>query len=102
MSRTFRFKNFTTRTDPELLPEFSAICHSTDPPRTDGEDDVEEALCLASSGGFATAEEADDWMRQHMKETEHRHRHFRRSFEDYAELLPAEDAEPAHAERVTT
>lgn len=98
MNRHFRFKNFTTRTDPETLPEFSAICHSTDPAHG-GEDDVEESLCLASSGGFGSAEEADDWMRQHMRETGHRH--FRRSFEDYAELFPT-DAHPAHAERVTT
>ncbi|MGW3057670.1 DUF7848 domain-containing protein [Streptomyces goshikiensis] len=99
MNRHFRFQNFTTHTDPEMLPEYSAICHSTDPPRDDSEDDVEEALCLDSSGGFESAVEADDWMRQHMRETGHRH--FRRSFEDYAELLPSDQLEPAHAERVT-
>lgn len=99
MNRTFRFKNFTTRNDPEMLPEYSAICHSTDPKAGDGEAEAEETLCLDSSGGFESAEEADDWMRQHMRATGHRH--FRRSFEDYAELLPADELEPARAERVT-
>ncbi|MFE5673826.1 hypothetical protein ACFQ7B_00450 [Streptomyces erythrochromogenes] len=97
MNRTFRFKNFTTREDPETLPEYSAICHSTDPQDVEGE--AEEALCLDSSGGFATAEEADNWMRQHMRKTGHRH--FRRSFEDYAELLPTDELEPARVARVT-
>lgn len=98
MNRTFRFQNFTTREDPAMLPEYSATCNSTDPPGgTD--DESEESLCLNSSGGFATAEEADDWMRRHMRETGHQY--FRRSFEDYAELLPADALEPAHVERVT-
>lgn len=99
MNRTFRFKDYTTRTDPEVLPEYSAVCHSTDPPRDAAEDDVEEALCLSSSGGFESAVEADDWMRQHMRDTGHRY--FRRSIEDCAELLPSAALEPAHAERVT-
>lgn len=99
MSRHFRFKDFTTRTDPEMVPEYSAICHSTEPPRGDDEDDVEETLCLSSSGGFESSDEADDWMRRHMRETGHRY--FRRSFEDYAEVLPTDELEAARTKEVT-
>ncbi|MFZ3547690.1 hypothetical protein ACODT3_19145 [Streptomyces sp. 4.24] len=84
MKSTFRFQAYTTRQDTAAEPEYSAVCVSTD------QDNVEEAAaCLAASGPMASALSVDDWMRNHMRDTDHRH--FRRSFDDFAELLPTHE-----------
>ncbi|MGW1772509.1 DUF7848 domain-containing protein [Streptomyces sp. NPDC002104] len=92
MKRSFRFQDFTTRQDPASAPEYSALCVSSD------QDDEQAAACLAASGPMGSATSVDDWMRAHLKDTEHRH--FRRSFDDFAELLPA--AELREAAQVKT
>ncbi|MFF3553644.1 hypothetical protein ACFYXL_09540 [Streptomyces tsukubensis] len=92
MSRAvFRFEPYTTRQDETVEPEYSAVCVSGD-----------EEACGAASGVRGSALDVDDWMRGHMTETAHRH--FKRSFDDYAELLPTSELpaglEPARVRRV--
>ncbi|MFB7860567.1 hypothetical protein [Streptomyces sp. NPDC056069] len=92
MSRVFRFVPYVTQQDPGSEPEYSAECVAGD-----------EEACGAQSGTWDGPETVDDWMREHMKETGHRH--FRRSFVDFAELVPAArelpaGLEPAKAEQV--
>lgn len=88
----FRFVHFTTRQDPTVTPEYSAACVA-------GAEDP----CGAKSEGFDNPTEVDDWMRSHMRDTGHMH--FRRTFEDFAELtvsgMPT-DLQPAQVRRVTT
>ncbi|MFZ3471478.1 hypothetical protein ACODT4_20835 [Streptomyces sp. 2.9] len=84
MTRTFRFQDYTTRQDPASEPEYSAVCVSTDQG-----DDEEAAACIAGSGPVASALSVDNWMRDHLRDTGHRH--FRRSFDDFAELLPTHE-----------
>lgn len=91
MSRVFRFVPYATQQDPMVEPEYSAECVAGD-----------EGACGAQSGTWDAPKSADDWMRDHMKETGHRH--FRRSFVDFAELVPVTRElpaghEPAKAER---
>uniref|UniRef100_A0AAU2V6U1 DUF7848 domain-containing protein n=1 Tax=Streptomyces sp. NBC_00003 TaxID=2903608 RepID=A0AAU2V6U1_9ACTN len=83
-----RYEKWTTRQDPTVEPEYRARCVSG-----------EERYCTATSGKHLSADEADDWMRDHMRQTGHRH--FRRSFDDFAELLPTDRLQPARARRVT-
>lgn len=72
----FRFEYFTTRQDLAVAPEYSAVCVS-------GADEA----CGEKSGPMDTADDVDHWMRRHMAGS--RHRHFRRAFVDFAELVPA-------------
>ncbi|MEU4356222.1 DUF7848 domain-containing protein [Streptomyces virginiae] len=92
MTRTFRFQNYTTRQDPATDPEYGAVCISTD-----SQDDSDAAACLAASGPMASALSVDDWMRDHLRDPDHRH--FRRSFDDFAEFLSTREL--AGAEQVT-
>ncbi|MFJ4474809.1 DUF7848 domain-containing protein [Streptomyces xanthochromogenes] len=83
MSRAlFRYKEFTTRQDPGTEPEYAAVCVSG-----------ETESCLERSGHRIDPITVDDWMRRHMVETGHCH--FRRTFVDFAELLPTHGLEPA-------
>ncbi|WP_327254106.1 DUF7848 domain-containing protein [Streptomyces sp. NBC_01244] len=88
----FRFEDYTTRQDPKVKPEYRAVCESG-----------EVELCGAKSETEDSAADVDDWMRDHMQATGHRC--FRRTFEDFAELLPTEELrkelEPAKVQRVT-
>ncbi|MEU2825905.1 hypothetical protein ABZ763_27490 [Streptomyces bacillaris] len=87
----FRFQPYTTQQDLTVEPEYSAECVA-------GDDDS----CGARSGTQHDSGSVDDWMRAHMKSTGHRY--FRRSFEVFAELIPATalpaGLEPARVERV--
>ncbi|MCX5153722.1 hypothetical protein OG914_06820 [Streptomyces sp. NBC_00291] len=78
MNRIFRFKDFTTRRDPDSLPECWAVCT--------GEGDE---ACGAQSDALNDAENVDEWMREHMKNTGHRH--FQRTAVDFAELIPTDE-----------
>lgn len=82
MSRIFRFKDFTTRRDPLSEPQCWATCS--------GED---EEPCGAESERGTDWDDADDWMRDHMRETGHRN--FKRSLVDFAELVPTEELQGA-------
>lgn len=86
----FRYVSYTTRQDPTVEPEYSAYCVAGD-----------EEACGAQSEKHDNPTDVDDWMRGHMKETGHMH--FRRRFDDFAELtvqgFPA-GLEPARVERV--
>ncbi|MCX4910164.1 hypothetical protein [Streptomyces sp. NBC_00878] len=68
----FRYENYTTRQDPTVEPEYSAECVG------------DQQACGEKSGKRSAANDVDDWMREHMRDAGHRH--FRRSFEDFAEL----------------
>ncbi|WP_443048055.1 DUF7848 domain-containing protein [Streptomyces sp. NBC_00252] len=87
-----RYVPYTTRQDPTVEPEYSAYCVAGD-----------EEACGAQSEKRDNPTDVDDWMRGHMKVTGHMH--FRRRFEDFAELtvsgMPT-DLQPAHVKRVTT
>ncbi|MFI1888699.1 DUF7848 domain-containing protein [Streptomyces jumonjinensis] len=87
----FRFEPYTTRQDDTVEPEYRAVCVAGD-----------EEPCGAVSGVRGSAVEVDDWMRRHMAES--KHHHFKRSFDDYAELLPTSELpaelEPARVKRV--
>ncbi|MGW0712447.1 DUF7848 domain-containing protein [Streptomyces sp. NPDC002643] len=86
----FRFVPFTTRQDPYVEPEYSATCVAGD-----------ETDCGEESGVHYTAVDVDDWMRKHMQKTGHQT--FRRRFDDFALLEPAElppGLEPARVRRV--
>ncbi|GAA0579651.1 hypothetical protein GCM10010394_05260 [Streptomyces crystallinus] len=85
----FRYENWTTRQDPTVEPEYRARCVSGD-----------ERFCTAASGSFLHAEEADDWMRDHMRQTGHTC--FRRSFDDFAELTRTETQQAVPAKPVWT
>lgn len=87
----FRYVPYTTFQDQTVEPEYSAYCAAG-----------EEKPCGAVSGVHSCAVDVDEWMRIHMRETGHRH--FRRRFDDFAELgptggLPAA-LEPARFDRV--
>jgi hypothetical protein len=90
--KLLRWVPFTTRQDPAVEPEYSAACVSG----------AEEA-CGVKSETHNNPTDVDDWMRGHMRETGHMH--FRRRFDDFAELtvegLPT-DLQPARVERVRT
>jgi hypothetical protein len=93
MSRAvFRYVPYATRQDSTVEPEYSAYCVAGD-----------EKSCGADSGIRSEANDVDDWMRGHMRETGHMH--FRRRFDDFAELtvsgMPT-DLQPARVKRVTT
>lgn len=87
----FRYKRYTTRQDQTVEPEYSAHCVAGD-----------EEPCRADSGVRSDANDVDDWMRDHMKDTGHRN--FRRRFDDFAELTPTDglpaELEPPHVEPV--
>lgn len=83
------FQNWTTRQDPKSEPEYKAVCVADDGDRA----------CLAESQTEATPDDADDWMRAHQQDTGHRY--FRRTFTDFAELVPTDQLEPARVQRVT-
>ncbi|QEU92796.1 hypothetical protein [Streptomyces kanamyceticus] len=77
--RLFRWDPFTTAQDPTVEPEYAALCVSGD-----------EKACGAYSGVMGGALTVDDWMRQHLRDTGHRH--FRRTFTDFAELFESRQA----------
>ncbi|MER5260416.1 hypothetical protein [Streptomyces sp. NPDC002855] len=87
LARLYRWETFSTRQDLAVMPEYNAVCVS-------GADKA----CLAKSPTCGHAEDADDWMRAHLRETGHVH--FRRVFTDFAELLETDQLEPARVKRV--
>lgn len=87
-----RWVPYTTRQDPTVEPEYSASCVAG-----------AEKPCGAKSKTHDNPTDVDDWMRNHMRQTGHMH--FRRRFDDFAELavsgMPT-DLQPAQVMRVTT
>ena len=75
MSRAvYRFVDYVTRQDPTGELSWSAVCVSGD-----------EADCGESSGE-ADEETAVKWMAEHTRDTGHKH--YRRTFVDYATVEP--------------
>lgn len=89
MRRKLRFQSWTTRQDPKSEPEYRAVCVADDGDRA----------CLAESQTEAAPDDADDWMRAHLRDTGHRH--FRRTYTDFAELVLTEQLAPTQPQLVT-
>lgn len=75
MGSVMRFRPFSIQQDPESCPEYEAVCTG------------ESRDCGEKSAAWITPHPVEVWMVSHTAETGHRH--YRRTFTDFAVTDPA-------------